>query len=260
VSGQREGDNFSDSDESDQKNSSATDTSGGDKSLYHGEASEARELFMAATETVTSLFKLAVIIRSTSMSNSFLKAASRYPYDAQFDCNHVRARFPKAFRTVPWLVERLGRSITMRRQVLQYRREHQARIETFDIEGDENVPQSEERQELPVPRKAKSIGTHVETKASTYVQPTEDINAGRENQETASIGSQTSYATTAVNEDGSNAISVPPPPALTNGTQFLYGQFFECPYCCTFQNPRDRHEWKYVQHCRSKMELMSRII
>lgn len=90
----------------------------------HMGRSESQELLTAVTNTITNLFKLAVIIRSSQIPHSFLKGASYYSYDSQYDCSHVENRFPKASERFPWLIERLGKAITMRRQVLQYRREY----------------------------------------------------------------------------------------------------------------------------------------
>jgi hypothetical protein len=88
--------------------------------------------------------ELSMIIRDSPLRDDYLKAASRYKLDPVWDIGHVREKYGSAKRGSDWLLERLGKSITQRRQYLKYRKEHHKKLsdeldeETEDIEGNED--------------------------------------------------------------------------------------------------------------------------
>ena len=51
------------------------------------------------------------------------------PFDAQFDIDHVRGKFP-LLRKSDWLEQRMGKAITQRRQYLRYCRQQRDRLNT----------------------------------------------------------------------------------------------------------------------------------
>ena len=65
--------------------------------------------------------------------DEYAKAALRYPnFDETADILCVRAKYPEATAET-WLVDRLGRAITRRRQFMLYRKDHQKRLEEAHI-------------------------------------------------------------------------------------------------------------------------------
>ncbi|KAK0614453.1 hypothetical protein B0T14DRAFT_528535 [Immersiella caudata] len=97
--------------------------------------SEARDMLDIMSECVSSLFRISVLIQQATPRDRFVKALQdrRDPFNEQFDINHVQERYPKlASQDKKWLVERLGRAITSRRQFIRYCREHRERLEQPD--------------------------------------------------------------------------------------------------------------------------------
>jgi hypothetical protein len=250
-------------DSSSDSSSSSSNTAG---NLAGEETSEIQELFSAVVGANTSPFKLSMVIRSSPPRDSYNKAASIYPYDTKYDIGHVWEKYPAARERNLWLIDRLGKAITRRRQYLRYREEHRGKL-SGTCKRSENEPESQRdlpqadtasRPEHPPPRDifgSMAPSTLAPTTATTYVanEPVQVENFSDGG------GSQTSYATTAVSEDASNNISIPPPPEKsTDGMRFEYGKPFECPYCYTIQIVANRSAWKYVDG--SIILLLSRIV
>lgn len=93
--------------------------------------SELKEFLKSSGDTVTSLFKISVLIRSATTRDRYAKAATARgePFDAHFDIDHVGHKFLRVHRT-DWLEKRLGKAITQRRQYLRYCRQHRERTGT----------------------------------------------------------------------------------------------------------------------------------
>jgi len=94
-----------------------------------GGQDELSELFLSTGDTLTSLFKVSMLVKQATTRDRYARAASAKdkPYLVEFDMRHVADKFPKA-RNQPWLLERLGTAITQRRQYLRYCRNHKNRI------------------------------------------------------------------------------------------------------------------------------------
>jgi hypothetical protein len=90
---------------------------------------ELSELHLSVGDIVTSLFKLSVLVKKATTRDRYAKAASAKddPFLEDFDVRHVADKYPKV-RTQPWLLDRLGKAITQRRQFLRYCRNHKNRI------------------------------------------------------------------------------------------------------------------------------------
>jgi hypothetical protein len=204
---------------------------------------EIQELFRSVVEAITSLFKLSIAIRNPAPRDRYAKSAGITPYDDKYDIGHVWEKFPYARRT-PWLVTRLGKSITRCRHYLRYREKHHEKLA--------HVPRAVEKKDplqvvLPVEdglvsereatrtTQSSMSGTPTEnqTKASTYVAP--GPNAA---EDLSDKGSITSYATS-VSEEDPGHIRVPPPPEESANEMP-----FECPYCFTIQTIKDWNSWK----------------
>lgn len=193
------------------------------------QTSELQELFKAMKSANENLMKLSMVIRSSPNRDDYLKAATRYRYDASYDIGHVREKHGSAKGMAEWLIVRLGKAITRRRQYLKYREDHHGKLtrdwdETTIIEkGDKTIAL---------------------TKATTFIEnaapPRKD---GSELD--GSFGSQTSYEATIVGESAGR-LNVPSPPKMAfESIPFEFGSPFRCPYCFTEQVVKNRSAWKY---------------
>jgi hypothetical protein len=201
--------------------------------------SELDELLSAIESANSSLMKLSILIRNSPFRDDYLKAASRYKLDPKWDIGHVREKHGSAKRSTAWLVERLGKSITRRRQYLNYRKDHHEKLSRdWDEDTKEIEPEEDEKPE-------KTIAETKLTKATTFVAacapPEKDgSEAG------GSFGSQTSYEDTVMGDAAKNRLTVPRYPTMAfEGIPFEYGEPFQCPYCYTEQTVKSRADWKY---------------
>jgi hypothetical protein len=105
--------------------------------------SELDELLSTIESTNSSLMKLSMIIRTSPLRDGYLKAATRCKLDPSWDIGHLREKHGSAKRSSSWLLERLGKSITRRRECLLYRKDHHDKLavewgeDAKDIEGNE---------------------------------------------------------------------------------------------------------------------------
>jgi hypothetical protein len=90
---------------------------------------ELSELRLSVGDIITSLFKISMLVKKATKRDRYAKAASAKddPFLAEFDIRHIADKYPK-IRAQPWLLERLGKAITQRRQFLRYCRNHKNRI------------------------------------------------------------------------------------------------------------------------------------
>ncbi|RFU33867.1 hypothetical protein B7463_g2501, partial [Scytalidium lignicola] len=205
-----------------------------DEEKNEGNTSELQELFSAIKSSNMNLMKLSMVVRSSPVRDDYFKAASRYrtwnPYP---DIGHVKEKHGSAKGSNDWLLERLGKAITRRRQFLKYRVEHHERL--TGVWGDE-----EEKDDYKKPEK-----TIASTKATTFIAA-DNVLQKEESYGPASFGSQTSYeATVAEGEEISAKLSVPNHPTLAfPGVPFEFGEPFQCPYCFTEQRVQNKAGWK----------------
>jgi hypothetical protein len=90
---------------------------------------ELSELRLSVGDIITSLFKVSMLVKKATKRDRYAKAASAKddPFLVEFDIRHIADKYPKV-RSQPWLLERLGKAITQRRQFLRYCRNHKNRI------------------------------------------------------------------------------------------------------------------------------------
>ena len=198
---------------------SASDTdSDGDSSVggLLGDT-ELRQLLGGIKIRITSLFRLSLAIRNpapNSQSKSII-SIDKAVYE-EFDKQHVAEKF----RDAPaYLVERLGRASTARRQYLSYREQHHEKF-TKDIEklGFEEATTeftTNSTEATPIPR----------------IERTRSLDVLDERDDTAS---QTSYATSS-----NTAVRVPTLPKAAHENDF-----FECPFCFLLVSIHTKIEWK----------------
>ncbi len=109
------------------------------------QTSELDQRFSAMNATNTNLMKLSMklsmIIRNSPSRDDYLKAASRYNFDPRYDIGHVKEKYGSAKGSKGWLLERLGKGITRRRQFLKYRQEHHGKLaRDWDAVEEEKAP------------------------------------------------------------------------------------------------------------------------
>lgn len=198
--------------------------------------SDLEEIFSAIITSNASLMKLSMVIRSSPVRDDYLKAASKYStYNPFPDINHVKEKHSSAKRSSDWLLERLGKAITRRRQFLLYRVEHHEKLSKWDDGDEKPKDRIDEKPEKTV----------ASTKATTFFMG--EILAPKPPSDTAvSFGSQTSYeATTAGGEGAASKLTVPAPPTFAfPGVPFEFGEPFQCPYCYTEQTVKNKAAWK----------------
>ena len=212
-------------------------------------SSELEELLESSSDTITSLFKISVLVKSATTRDRYAKAAKAQgePFDARFDISHVGHKFPLIHQT-EWLEKRLGKAITQRRQYLRYCREHRDRLETQHKATDvtENavykqpmplrkpVEESLEATKSQI-QSLKPPSTFAITTASTLV--VNNLESLEEYPD--EVQSQTSYATSVNEDESSDMLRVPPLP-----DEGVRGLPFECPYCWAPQLIKTRRAWK----------------
>ena len=235
ISGQKVNEVWSLADSSDSSDSSEEERSvRGDED--EGEStSSLQELLKAILASIYSLMKLSILIRSSPNRDDYVKAASRYnTWSAYPDIGHVREKYGSAAYSQPWLLDRLGKTITRRRQFLKYRVEHHEKMTV-------------EKEVIEMPEKPdKSMVAS--TKATTFVAHESSIvpNAPKPISEAGSFGSLTSYDPTVFGMDGApTLLTVPSPPKMAfPDVEFVYGEPFQCPYCFTEQIVKNKSMWK----------------
>lgn len=159
ISGHKPNETWSLADLSDSSDDSEDEKSDREDEANQEFTSSLEELLKAITSSVSSLMKLSILVRSSATRDDYVKAASRYnTWSAWADIGHVREKYGRAKYSEPWLVERLGKTITRRRQFLKYRVEHHQKMSEEKEEKEENaeMPERPER-------------TIASTKATTFI-------------------------------------------------------------------------------------------
>lgn len=215
-----------------------------DENLVHkhrSETSDLEQLFLAIKNANSSLMKLSMIIRNSPTRDDYLKAASRYNFESRYDIGHAKEKHGSAKGADDWLLERLGRGITRRRQYLKYREDHHGKLSRdWEDFSKNNEPKNDGKPE-------KSIAL---TKATSFVEKNRVGN--HDGSDLGSLGSKTSYEATTIGEESSDQLTVPQHPDMAfEGVPFEYGEPFQCPYCYMEQVVKNRMEWKFVASAHS---------
>jgi hypothetical protein len=204
---------------------------------HRSETSNLEQLFQAIKNGNVSLMKLSMIIRNSPTRDDYLKAATRYNFESRYDIGHVKEKHGSAKGANDWLLERLGKAITRRRQYLKYREDHHGKLSR----DWEDIPKNNEPKNDEKPDKSIAL-----TKATSFVEKNRvDNHDGLDI--AGSLGSKTSYEATTIGEESPDQLTVPQRPDMAfEGVPFEYGEPFRCPYCYTEQVVKNRMEWKFV--------------
>ncbi|KAG7284251.1 hypothetical protein NEMBOFW57_010615 [Staphylotrichum longicolle] len=103
---------------------------------------EATMLLEIVTESVRSLFRIAILVRKAGPDDRFSRALkmSKTAFPESFDINHAQEKYPKLrLGGAGLLANRVGSAISKRRQFIKYSRDHRYRLGHDDVEG---VPES----------------------------------------------------------------------------------------------------------------------
>jgi hypothetical protein len=213
------------------------------------ELSEIREIFESITDAINNLFRLSMIIRNNTGRDRYAKAAAaaqNVPFDDRPDISHVEHKFPALkSKGKEWLIARLGKAITQRRQYLRYCREHHDKISrsAHPEPQPQTVPSTETKQEviIGISMHAKSTfskptSTLAPTQASTLLLTSDQI---PQEDPPEDAQTQTSYATSREEENSNTKLSVIKLEDVSGGLGH-----FECPYCWQIQASKTQKSWK----------------
>ncbi|KAH3913620.1 hypothetical protein HBH56_105500 [Parastagonospora nodorum] len=195
---------------------------------------ELAQLISNMSEVIVCLMRLSIAIRNPAPHDRFRHSRQMNdPPQEPWDIAHVREKFPDA---PEYLVLRLGRAISRRRQYLVYREEHRMKLgEDLDLEP------------KPQGSKAPQNAGNLDTTTSEWANSTVASSLAPAVKESIIVpdfgitppdedaASQTSYASS--NSDPSK---IRPPKLPEHG---LNGEPFECPLCFRFTSVKHLHAW-----------------
>lgn len=221
----------------------------GEQSEAGEELSEIREIFESIQDAINNLFRYSIIIRNNTNRDRYARAAAAAigsPFSDEFDIQHVRHKFPALqSKKREWLIERLGKATTQRRQYLRYCRSHHDKTwqEPSSKAGPDIARSNEQKSQAPMrlmPSSqsdfSKPTSTLAPTQASTLLLTAGQVIGEEGFEETQS---QTSYATSTDDESNNHALHVIQLEDVSRGLRH-----FECPYCWQIQTSRNQKAWK----------------
>jgi len=183
--------------------------------------SEISELWLMVDDAVDNLMRVSVFIRANANNNRnrFVRAALKSAKsdlalpDTSYDKAHVRQKHPK-LEQMEWLVDRLGKANTQRRQFLVYAQAHQSRI-AYDESG------------VFASKSIFSRPTQAVTQATTYVPLPKTVESSDQVDyyETAYAESTLSATTVGFYQDDDTLDVVPLRAVCKKGKAGI------CPYC-----------------------------
>jgi hypothetical protein len=200
----------------------------------HELPTELAQLVSNMIEVNSCLMRLSLAIRNPAPHDQFKESTQiDVTHFEIFDVDHVRGKFPQA---PDYLILRLGKAISRRRQYLRYREDHRRKLE-------QGLAPHPHLQELTAPSQtAHTVETPPEKIESTVassiplaIKASASAAALDEDDYYEDTLSQTSYASS--NSDPFRLR----PPTLPEGGQ--YGEPFECPLCFRFTSVRQATAW-----------------
>ncbi|KAF8533857.1 hypothetical protein BDD12DRAFT_465179 [Trichophaea hybrida] len=215
-------------------------------------ATALEECLIDITHFITCLYKFSIATQNPTPRDRLEKCAKiNMSFFETFDIQHVTEKFLAA-REHDYLIQRLGRANTRRRQLLKYYEEHHEKIVgqiVSDLEpGDTEVVErdkwdaSSETNTATATTVTTGLTLQTGTTVSTYVPRndpevmcTDATDASSESGQShaESDFTQTSYASST---GGMGSLRVPEPPQG-------YDVHFECPYCFTLTVAETRLSW-----------------
>jgi hypothetical protein len=201
-----------------------------DGDIQGGDGRAVTELTQLASnmaEINTCLMRLSMAIRNPAPHNQFRESKNLdMSHFENFDIDHVRGKFPNAQE---YLISRLGKAISRRRQYLRYRTEHRARLE----QG--LVSKSHDYDAKPLAVVVAAPSENLQSTVASSIPRTIKANTTIDFDDYEDTLSQTSY--TSSNSDPSKLRPPPLPEAGVNGEPF------ECTLCCRMTSARQTNLW-----------------
>lgn len=197
------------------------------------------ESLIDISHIITCLYKFSIATRNPTPRDRLEKCASiDVSYFEAFDIQHAAEKFPSLEKN-HYLIQRLGKANTRRRQLLKYHEKHHEKI----VGHGGPTPEAHTKEEDDQSDSASAIHTIAQTltdtTVSTYVPPEDSSPAiDFDFSDNLSEGefSQTSYASST---GGMGSLRVPNPP----GEDAFDGMPFECPYCFVLTVHDNRRSW-----------------
>jgi hypothetical protein len=190
---------------------------------------------------VACLYRLSITIQNPSSREKLEKMEKiDMTFFETFDTEHIRNKFGIIRESGgDWLLERLGKSNTKRRQILRYHETHHEKIVGLRI-----AQLGAEEGEAPEVGMSSgdfySVGpSTVQTTVSTVYQQNQEydlVNPIDLDSRSEAGCSQTSYASST--NSGKDVFRVPPPP------QGFDSGPFQCPYCFRIVETTNKNSWK----------------
>ncbi|KAF3076130.1 hypothetical protein CFAM422_001133 [Trichoderma lentiforme] len=188
-----------------------------------GPSEEIRMNIDLISESLKTLFRIAVLVRKTDPDNRFERAiihSSKITFPHTFDVDYVREKYPKLkTKEQSWLAERLGKAIARRRQFIKYCRDHRDRLalddENIEAEGATTVLQS--------------------SKATTLLPENTTSNLTIDDYEDDLV----SILSTSTTTDGLSTLALPRLVDLLKDSEA-----FECPICFTLRAMKGERSWR----------------
>ena len=210
------------------------------------ETSELECVLRDITHIVTCLYKFSIAVRNPVPWERIQKIASiNISHFEELDIQHISERFPMASI---YLIERLGKANTRRRQLLQYFKEYHNKVARYiDVSDEliENTPGLAHAATGPenIGDKPASV-TEVTPTISTVLKPHTTVTTPPK--ETINIidveSDENQLSQTPVNKSKvTTLVPIPPPP---NEATAYDGQPFECPYCFQVIKIGNRCAWR----------------
>jgi hypothetical protein len=160
-----------------------------------------------------------------------------------FDIMHVRNKFPILEDTV---AVRLGKAISMRRQLLRYRKNHTDALQNQHVYSGRQVVDSrsftEDEMHLPTASLVASTRYTQDTKATTLKLAAHNLALAES--DTLYAQSVSTYTSSEVSDqtDSETPLKFPHRPIGDSGKSL---QSFVCPYCQTIQTISTDRKWRY---------------
>ncbi|KAI8633213.1 hypothetical protein F5Y19DRAFT_417157 [Xylariaceae sp. FL1651] len=194
---------------------------------------EVGQLFLGIHSAISHLFSLSVLIRRQRPKGRLPIPQHYVPQEHSADITHARDKFPKLVHN-PWLMQRLGNTITLRREALRYRQLHRKGLTAQSYSDDTSIMRPDSISEIV---------------ATTFVESINDHNGPRADVISHQVHASVFTSATSFISSNSNLEDLGPripdlSDMILDGVSLQYGELFECPYCRTIQNVANRLEWK----------------
>lgn len=191
------------------------------------------------------------------------EASKRPRFDDHFDIMHVseyaRARGGSA-TSQQWLLDRLGKAITRRREFIRYCREHSEKIAAAPSLPSRDNPRHHDgrtlneshgrRTTFAAPTRTGTSGpSAVHTSATTIIPAEMPIDDGQNTGDASTVASSVSF------RQGPNALKIP-----DLGEFAMPGMPFECPYCGKLQQFRSTREWRSVHPATNSCATQNHLV